>query len=552
MTTIASILGGIGLFLLGMWMLTDGLKLAAAGTLQAILRSATSSRWRGLLAGMLITAIVQSSSAVTVATIGFVNAGLLNLTQSVWVVFGTNVGTTMTGWLVAAVGVKVDVGALALPLLGVGMLLRLAAQDRPRPSGFGQAIAGFGAFFLGIGFLQQGFGALAPGLALPELDPSHWVTVLLFVGFGIALTVMTQSSSAAVAIVLTAAGGGGVPLALAAATVIGTNIGTTSTAAFVAIGATPPAKRVAGAHIAFNLLTAVVALVLFPWLLAASEAIVRHVGRAIDIAVTLAVFHTLFNCLGVILIWPVAPWLVRWLGRRFVSADEEIGRPRHLDSTLAGVPDLALRGLVLEAMHMAGIVFRIALSRIDDSTPRPADIAHRERGVLRLGREIRSFIGEVNKGPVPEGIVDAIPDIVRGVQHLEEVVVIAAELSEIELRPMDDDIEADVTALRRMTVDSLRLAWPESEGGSGEPSFEELAPEIEKTYQRVKGALLHAAALGRTDVGAMEAMLRYIRLLRQCAEAGRKARRRLRPWNARIAAAKNAPETMAAENSKPD
>src|SRR5690606_32995084 len=126
-STIASLLGGIGLFLLGMQMMTEGLKLAAGNALRSILKSWTGTNLRGLLAGVLITALVQSSSAVTVASVGFVNAGLLTLSQAVWVIFGANVGTTTTGWLVALVGIKVDVGVLALPLLGIGMLLRLAA-----------------------------------------------------------------------------------------------------------------------------------------------------------------------------------------------------------------------------------------------------------------------------------------------------------------------------------------------------------------------------------------------------------------------------------------
>ena len=256
------ILGGIGLFLVGVWMMTEGLKLAAGGLLQRILASATSSPLRGLAAGIFITALVRSSSAVTVATIGFVNAGLMALAPAVWVVFGTNLGTTTTAWLVVLAGTGFDAATMALPLVGIGMILRLVGANRQRTAGLGQAIAGFGVFFLGIGFLQDGFDDVTPMLATLDLDAGAWLAVPAFVALGFALTVVTQSSSAAIAIALTASAGGSVPLLLAAAAVIGTNIGTTSTAAFAAVGATAPARRVAAAHIIFNVVTAVIALAL--------------------------------------------------------------------------------------------------------------------------------------------------------------------------------------------------------------------------------------------------------------------------------------------------
>src|SRR5690606_18720924 len=146
----------------------------------------------------------------------------------------------------------------------------------------------------------------------------------------------------------TATAGGALPLDLAAAAVIGTNIGTTSTALLASIGATPPARRVASAHIVFNLLTGAVALLLLPLLLDASRVLIAIAGGDSGTIAVLAAFHTLFNVLGVLLMWPAAAWLVAFLSRRFVSAEEEIGRPVHLDPTLAGVPALALRGLVLE------------------------------------------------------------------------------------------------------------------------------------------------------------------------------------------------------------
>lgn len=531
---IAYLIGGTGLFLLGMWLMTDGLKLAAGDALQSVLRSATSSRWRGLLAGMTITAIVQSSSAVTVATIGFVNAGLLDLAQSVWVVFGANVGTTMTGWLVAAIGVKLDMAALALPLVGAGMLVRLAARGKAGLLGAGQALAGFGVFFLGVGALQEGFADLAVG-PLVDLEDAGRLAMPAFLLVGVLLTVLTQSSSAAIAIALTATAGGGIPLELAAVTVVGTNIGTTSTAIFASFGATPPARRVAGAHVAFNILTAIAALILLPFLLGVSRWMVATLHHEGDTVLMLAVFHTLFNCLGVVLIWPMASRLVDWLERRFVTAEEEIGRARHLDSTLVGVPVLALRSLVMEASRMADIAFALGRGRVETPREKNRERAMTQEGLLRLGQEIRAHVGRLNAGPLPEMVAEAIPDIIRGVQHLEEVAVISGQVAASEAEAAPETAATEIAQLRQLALQTLRLEEPAEDAEPFDAAMDRLAQDIEERYQRIKTVLLRAAAVGRVPVRAMEATLLHVRLLRRLAEAARKARRRLWRWRERVA-----------------
>lgn len=525
---ISHLLGGTGLFLLGMWLMTDGLKLAAGDVLQSILRSATSSPARGLLAGMAITAVVQSSSAVTVATIGFVNAGLIGLAQSVWVVFGANVGTTMTGWLVAGIGVKLDVAAVALPLVGAGMILRLAANGRPGPLGLGESLAGFGVFFLGVGVLQEGFADLANSPIL-DLEATGPFALPLFVALGILLTTLTQSSSAAIAIALTATAGAGVPLELAAGTIIGTNIGTTSTALFAAIGATPPARRVAGAHVAFNLLTALAALILLPVLIAMSRWLVAAFHHPDDTALMLAVFHTLFNCLGIALIWPLAPRMIAWLGDRFVSPQEEIGRPRHLDSTLVAVPALALRSLSLEASRMSEAAFALGRGRVEAPQAERRDRLLAQEGLMRLGQGIRAYVGRLNAAPLPDEVAMAIPDIIRGVQHIEEVVTLSGQLAE---HPVGAGGEAAATEIARLAELVLATLRPDegSAGGETDATADMLASELEERYQRIKTVLLRSAAIGATPVNAMEAALLHVRLLRRLAQSARKARRRLLRW----------------------
>lgn len=529
-----SLLGGVGLFLLGMALMTGGLKVAAGEALKNILRAWTQTPLRGLAAGALITGIVQSSSAVTMATIGFVNAGLLGLGRAVWVVFGANVGTTMTGWLVAVIGLRLDVAAFALPMIGLGMLLRLFAREAARQAGIGDALAGFGVFFLGIDVLRAAFADVVPLVSAQDFAGAGGFSILIFVALGALLTTITQSSSAAIALALTANAGGAVPLELAAAAVVGTNIGTTSTALLAALGANAPAKRVALAHIVFNLSAGAVALVLLPALLWASGAIVQAFGAAAGDSVTLAVFHTLFNCLGVALIAPFTPRLTRWLRGLFATPDEALGRPKHLDPTLAEVPALAVNGLVLELLRMKETAVSFAAAQIENRPPPPGVHA----GVLRLGAAIRGFIESLNRQPLPSNVVQALPDVIRCAQHLEDL---AATASEISARRQRGDV--DWTAL----LEAVRASFD----GVRDPSdfqaaFDTHRQAVETAYQDVKGALLKVAADGRIPVAAMEEALLHARLLRRMADAGLKARRRLSPWLAYAAAEGREDEPRAA------
>ncbi len=254
LSILAGLFGGLGLFLLGMRLMTKGMRNAAGPALRQILGQWTKTPLRGLFSGFMITALVQSSSAITVAVIGFVNAGLMTMAQSIGVIFGSNIGTTITGWIVAAVGVSVKVKALALPLVGLGALLRLTSGNSRRKY-LGDALTGFGIFFLGIEILQSTFHSVENSIDLSALNFGGITGLIVFVGIGFILTLLMQSSSAAMALVLTAAMSGVLTLESAAAAVIGTNIGTTTTAVLSVIGATYNAKKVAAAHIIFNLTT---------------------------------------------------------------------------------------------------------------------------------------------------------------------------------------------------------------------------------------------------------------------------------------------------------
>ena len=361
-----TLLGGIGLFLLGMRLMTDGLTASAGGGLRTILAGATRSRGRALVSGLIITTGVQSSSAVIFATIGFVNAGLLSLGQSVGLVYGANLGTTLTSWLVAVAGFNLHLRALALPAIGVGALA-WAVSRASRWGALGQAVGGFGLFFLGIDVLRDAFDGLGGMFSVQGQDAETVAGIAAFVLSGIAITLLTQSSSATLAITLTAAAGGLLPLQAAAAMIIGANVGTTSTAVFAAIGATSPARRVAAAHVLFNVVTAAMALALLPALLWLAGAIAGLASDDPHIALALAVFHTLTKLLGVAVMWPLTPRVVAALERRFRTGDEDQARPRYLDTNLLTTPALALDALGMELRRMGALAAGGCLAALQEA-----------------------------------------------------------------------------------------------------------------------------------------------------------------------------------------
>lgn len=524
---INNLVGGLGLFLLGMWLMTDGLKLAAGEALQAILERWTRTPARAFSSGFLITAVVQSSSATTVATVGFVNAGLMVLTQAIWVIVGANAGTTMTSWLVAIVGIKVDVGAFAMLLLGGGMFGRIIAGGRARLAGLAQAITGFGAFFLGISALQAAFSDVTPLIEALPLGDQGLGAMLGFVALGFVMTVLTQSSSAAMAIVLTASAAGAIPLAMAACVVIGTNLGTTSTAILAVINATPAARRVAAGHVVFNATAAALALGLLAPLLWLSDAAATRIDGGAGMATVLAVFHTLFNVIGAIAMALMYRSLVRWLEKQFISPLEDLGRPHHLDDTLLQVPVIALSGLAMELGRLIpggfGEVRRVVADHTRPAIANPAVT----NGYLRLSQRVRQFIAQLGVTRLPADLMDVLPSLIRATQHLDEALVASAALARLPLVDHPAD-HAAFDWLQQVAHECLDVG----EAGELHLHHDELlddrARRLDAAYEDEKDWLLTSAVSGSLKVEAMEPLLERAQLLRRCGMQAIKTQRRLR------------------------
>jgi phosphate:Na+ symporter len=335
------VLGGVGLFLLGLIVMTDGLRGLAGNAIRSALIRFTRTPLSGAITGAISTAVLQSSTATTVAVVGFVAAGLMNFPSALGIIFGANVGTTITGWLVATLGFKFKFAEVALPLVLLGAVMRLFANGRMANSGF--AIAGFGLIFVAIGTMQQGMSGLE-GFVTPTSfpDATLYGTVAL-AAIGMLITVVTQSSSAGVAAALTALYAGVINFEQAAALVVGMGIGTTISAALATLGRSAATRRTGFSHVIFNCLVGVGALLLIHPYILTWEAISPGALTA-NAEIALVAFHTSFNALGVIIILPMAG--------RFASLMEHIvpGRApiytHKLDRNLLQDPALALKAVM--------------------------------------------------------------------------------------------------------------------------------------------------------------------------------------------------------------
>lgn len=413
---IGTVFGGIGLFLLGMMLMTEGLKAAAGDALQRVLSRLTGGVASAFASGVVTTALVQSSSATVVMTIGFVSAGLLTFTQAVGVVIGANLGTTSTGWIVSLLGFKVSVGVFALPMVGAGALLRLLG--RGRWAAVGTAVAGFGVIFVGIEVLQTGMESLSTSIDLGRFSANDILGRILLVGAGIVMTVVMQSSSAAVATTLTALHVGTVDLAQAAFLVIGQNVGTTVTASLAVIGASVPARRTAVAHVFFNVVVGVAAFALAPlflWMASATGA--AGPPSAPNGTVAIATFHTGFNLLGAVLVLPFAERFAAVVSR--IVPDRRPRITRNLDPTVASLPSVATEAARLTVMKIGATLAGQVLAVVDRRATAPRrGVADTTAGALA---EVRAFLGGVRTPPDLQAEHQRHLQVLHAIDHLDRL-----------------------------------------------------------------------------------------------------------------------------------
>jgi len=412
-------LGGIGLFLLGMTLMTDGLKALAGGALRAVLSRFISGPIVGVGWGAGITALVQSSSATTITTIGFASAGLLTFPQAVGVIFGANLGTTSTSWLVALLGFEFSISTIAEPVILLGVMMKLLARDRV--AALGMTIAGFGVLFVGLGVLQAGMSGLSERVTPDNFPSASFFGLFALVGIGIAMTVVLQSSSAAVAMTLAALHTGAISLEQAAGLVIGQNVGTCVKAAIIAIGATTAGRRTAFAHIGFNVVTALLALPLVPVMVWAADWATQNIQGGAD-TIALATFHTVFNLIGVAVLLPLIGPFSRAIERLVPGgATPEID---NLDPALADAP-----GVALDAVRAAlGATLGGLATGLRPRLTQPARTPTRAIEQARTGAErSRSVLAAVARESSTARDVEEQASLVHALDHIESLTDASAE-----------------------------------------------------------------------------------------------------------------------------
>jgi phosphate:Na+ symporter len=347
-----TIAAGIAILLFGMVLLEEGFKSFTKGPLQNILKKTTDKLYKSITAGAFVTAFIQSSSLVSVIAISFISAGLISLSGGIGLIFGANIGTTATAWLVAAFGLKIKIAALAMPMLIFGIIFFL--QKKLSLKGIGNVLAGLGFFFLGIHYMKEGFDVFKTYIDLSQYAVSGFLGVIIYTGLGIIITTILQSSSATLALILTALSACQIEYENALALAIGANVGTTITAVLGSLGSNVAGRRLAGAHFIFNVVTGIVALALIYPL----ANLVDRISELVDIAATnytlkLAVFHTIFNVLGVIIMIPLIKTIERALLKFFKEQnDKDIDEPKYLNTAVLKFPGSVISALMNESKYL--------------------------------------------------------------------------------------------------------------------------------------------------------------------------------------------------------
>ncbi len=362
-TDFLRLLGSLGLFLYGMKVMSDALMQLAGDRMRSILATSTSNRFFALITGFVITAAIQSSSATTLMVVSFVNANLLTLTEAVGVIMGANIGTTVTAWLISILGFKINMSAVALPLVGGGFLLTVS--NREGRKNWGYFIIGFALLFLGLQFLQDSvpdIGNNPEALSfLAQYTSSGYRSLLIFLAAGALLTLIIQSSSATMALTLLMCYEGWLPFDMAAAMVVGQNVGTTITAILAALVANYQAKRAALAHLFFNLLgVAWIALLFYPFIEQIGAMVEQLEGHspfvtATAVPVALSLFHSSFNILSSVFLIGFLSYIVRlveWLIPAVEEPKIQIDEPQYLDEASLKYPETAIKALTDESVRL--------------------------------------------------------------------------------------------------------------------------------------------------------------------------------------------------------
>jgi phosphate:Na+ symporter len=387
------IIGGLCLFLYGMKVMSDGVQQAAGDRLQQALNFMTRNRFVAVLTGFVVTTLVQSSSATTVMLVSFVNAGLLTLTQSIGVIMGANIGTTTTAWIVSLIGVNFDIASLALPAVGIGFIIRILKWKH---QAWGEAFLGFGFIFLGLQFLNDSLPDVSPESLefIRKLSGMGLASVLLSLGIGTVVTLLIHSSAASITLVITLAFRQVINYEMAAAMILGANIGTTIDAILAASGARPAAKQTALAHVLFNVAGSLVVLLLFRPILALVDFLTPGSPEGAGVAAHLAMFHSVFNIFCTIIFLPFVRQfaaLISFIIKSGTARENESPDHYHFvfrSASIQDTPELGVLRAEKEIRDMAGLASSM-YAQVSAVLKTLRETENREEAVTLLNEEMK-------------------------------------------------------------------------------------------------------------------------------------------------------------------
>ncbi len=436
---IITVLGGLALFLYGMRIMSEGLQSVAGESFKNILWKATSNRIKGVLTGFGITAIIQSSSATTVMLVSFVSAGLIDLMQATGIVLGANIGTTVTGWLVAIIGFKFKINALSLPAIAIGFFIRFINKERS--ASWGDFLLGFGILFLGLGIMTDSVKDLRNSEVIMSFMTTYKASgifsTIVVVLIGTLITIIVQSSSATMAMTMTLAVNGLIDFYTAAALILGENIGTTITANLAAVGSTADAKRTARVHFLFNFIGVIWILTILKtlfipcidWLIPGDPFSTDLTTRSKAIADHMAAFHTGFNVINTIVFLPFIKYLAK--AAEFLVSERDKQEESHLmyiSTNLVSTPSINLNQARLETERMSGIVVEM-FDKVLDVLTNPdkklgkeiEEILTLENKVDLLEKEISDFLVKVSRDVLTKDQSNELTSLLHKVNELESI-----------------------------------------------------------------------------------------------------------------------------------
>lgn len=345
------IIAGIAIFLVGMVFMEDGFKLFSGGMLEKVLEKSTSNMPKAIVTGFFATTMLQSSSLISIIIISFLSAEMISLYGAIGIIYGSNIGSTTTAWIVSSLGMKINIAHYAMPMIIFGVLFRFKKNNAYK--GFGNILVGLGFVFLGIAYMKDGFDTLKNGLDLAQFAMDGYLGVLVYIFIGAVATVVIQSSAATMALIITAVATGQIEYVNALSLAIGANIGTTVTAVIGAVSSNENGKRLAVAHFIFNISTGIIAIVFLYQLADFVDLLSSLIGIGDqDYAMKLALFHTVFNIIGVLVVSPFTAKLVVFLQSLFLAVDNGLEGAKYLDDVVIAVPESALAALEKEVTHL--------------------------------------------------------------------------------------------------------------------------------------------------------------------------------------------------------